>query len=169
MKFFLYFMILIFLNSEESTISEHSNIKKLIETGQLQKAKKELSLAMQGNENDPTLNFYQTELWIAEGESYFAQGQYKIAMEIYEKAIQEYPSNPLVKSKYKEMVNKVNNAKSKKGIIPLTPLALQGGIEEKITNNQLPTTNIEKIAVGIFIQNIIVIILLVFVLSKRKS
>ena len=60
MKFTFYFFILIFLHSEESIPSEHSNIKKLIETNQLQKAKLELGLAMKGNENDPTLNFYQT-------------------------------------------------------------------------------------------------------------
>ena len=168
MKFTFYFFILIFLHSEESIPSEHSNIKKLIETNQLQKAKLELGLAMKGNENDPTLNFYQTELWIAEGESYFANGQYKIAMEIYEKAIKEYPSNPLVKSKYKDMVNKVNSVKSKRDIIPVSLLALQGGLSEKNSENQSPTSNLEKLVIGIFLQNILIILLLVFALRKRK-
>lgn len=165
---FILFSFSLELQSEESH-NQYAQIKKLIETKQLYKAKLELNLALKGNENDPTLNLYQTELWILEGEVFFNQGQYKKAIETYEKAIQNYPSNPLVKAKYTEMLRKVNDAKSSSNTtIPFTPLALQGGLEEKLSVDQTSMTYLEKIGIAIILQNIFILSFLLFILLKRR-
>ncbi|HMV44767.1 MAG TPA: tetratricopeptide repeat protein [Leptospiraceae bacterium] len=107
---FQLFLFQLPLHAQDTT---NSHIKQLIQTRQLAKAREELNIAMQGNENDPTLNLYQTELWIIEGETYYNSGQYKKAMEIYQKAVDRYPSNPMVKMKYQEMIKKVKIAEER--------------------------------------------------------
>lgn len=147
---FLTFLLSTFLLFHLPLFSQdmtNSHIKQLIQTRQLAKARQELAIAMQGNENDPTLNLYQTELWIIEGETYYNSGQYKKALEIYQEAARRYPSNPMVKLKYEEMVKKVKNAEEStknKPVesVPIQPIGLQGG--NGMEANSIPGNNMNS-------------------------
>ncbi len=189
---FIIFMLIFFqsiLFSQEAINSQYSHIKQLIISKQLNKAREEIKLAMAGNENDPTLNLYQTELWIAEGEFYYNSGQYKLALEIYEKAIQQYPSNPMVKMKYQEMVNKVkaksNNIEPKESkpieSLPVQPLGLQGGLTtqtiesmknsgntESNTNINFAMSRTDFLLTIVCIQNFILLLFLFLRLPKKQ-
>ncbi len=170
---FLLFQLPLF--SQDMT---NSHIKQLIQTRQLSKARQELAIAMQGNENDPTLNLYQTELWIIEGEVYYNSGQYKKALEIYQEAARRYPSNPMVKLKYEEMVKKVKNVedstKSKPvESIPIQPIGLQGG--NGIEANSIPGNNMNSsnsktdlLLTILCIENFVLIVFLFRRLPKSK-
>ena len=185
-KIFLF--LLLFSTSlfpQEANNSEYSHIKQLILSKQLNKAKEEIKLAMTGNENDPTLNLYQTELWIAEADSYYAAGQYKRALEIYEKAIEQYPSNPMVKMKYQEMVNKTKGlgaeAKENKPVssFSIQPLGLQGSLSQNSeilhdSNNQntswnLSMTKTDYLLLVLCIQNFVLMVFLFRRLPRRMN
>ncbi len=155
----------------------NSHIKQLIQTRQLAKARQELAIAMQGNENDPTLNLYQTELWIIEGETYYNSGQYKKALDIYQEAARRYPSNPMVKLKYEEMVKKVKNVeefnKSKPAEpIPIQPIGLQdgNGVDAySLTGSNMNASNskTDLLLTILCIENFILIVFLFFRLPKK--
>lgn len=174
----LSFPVLLF--SQDTGNTGYALIKQLIQTKQLSKAREELRLAMIGNENDPTLNLYQTELWIMEGDSFNASGQYKKALEIYEKAIQYYPSNPMVKLKYEEMVNKMKTSKmgvkenQLKEPIPIQPLGLQGNFppnsdsSENSTALNLSLSRTDFLLTLICIQNFILLLFLFYRLPKKE-
>ncbi len=168
---------------QEAINSQYSHIKQLIISKQLNKAREEIRLAMAGNENDPTLNLYQTELWIVEADSYYASGQYKYAIEIYEKAIERYPSNPMVKLKYEEMVKKRKGlnqeAKENKPVnsFPIQALGLQGGLSQNSevlrdsaigsTQESIAMTKTDYLLTILCIQNFLLIVFLFRRLPKR--
>lgn len=174
---FLLSVILLFQLPVFAQDMTNSHIKQLIQTRQLAKARQELAIAMQGNENDPTLNLYQTELWIIEGETYYNSGQYKKALEIYQEAARRYPSNPMVKLKYEEMVKKVKNAEEStknKPVesLPIQPIGLQGGNGSDA--NSIPGKNMNSsndktdlLLTILCIENFILIVFLFFRLPKK--
>ncbi len=87
------------LYTQENTF-DYSHIKNMIDSKRVVDARKEIDFALKNNPNDPTLNFYNTELWILEADYFSERGEYARAIPLYEKVKELYPSNPLVKNKY---------------------------------------------------------------------
>ncbi len=111
-------------------------IKDLIDRKQVKEAQRQIDILRSQNENDPTLELYQTEVWIQIGEKNYRESNLKTAFENFKKAYEVYPSNPLVNSRYKELSGKVlfdssMNTSSTEGkskvALSLFPIGLQGG------------------------------------------
>ncbi|HNI91162.1 MAG TPA: hypothetical protein PKX55_23620, partial [Leptospiraceae bacterium] len=61
--------------------------------------------------NDPTLNYYQTEIWYSKGEQEYSAGNFKKALGYYEKAYQYWSANPLLVERIKDVKEKLKNPK----------------------------------------------------------
>ncbi len=141
-------------------------IKDLIDRKQVKEAQRQIDILRFQNENDPTLELYQTEIWIQVGEKNYRESNLKTAFENFKKAYEVYPSNPLVNSRYKELSGKIlfdANVETKKPPVPFPfyPVALQGTTNyensEVVDSKETSWSRIEIILSIICIQNFLIL------------
>lgn len=89
--------------SPQTNDLDFSKISRAIQERNLFTAKRELAKFLPENSNDPKVSFYQTEIWILEGEEEYKNKNFQIAKELYSKAYKTWPSNELVRRRYEEL------------------------------------------------------------------
>jgi hypothetical protein len=138
MKSIILFLISISLFAQ-SNIENFFFIKDLIDRSNLQEAQRQIELLKEKNPHDPTLELYQTEIWINTGEQNYKNSNFKTAFINFKKAYEVYPSNSLVRARYKELSEKIlfdSNRDVKKNSFPIYPLGLQGMPEYEFSEKQ---------------------------------
>jgi tetratricopeptide (TPR) repeat protein len=160
------FFLVISIFSETSF--EIEEIKSLVSQKKFKQAELNLKTLLSTNPNNPDLIYIKAELLFEKGESKYYQGDFIEANKLYSEANVLWPNHEKISKRILELSIKKQDS-SKKQFIPFAPLALQGGLDEKSTEIEIPMSRAEKISFGIFLQNIIVILLLVFIFLKMKS
>lgn len=177
----LLFLSLTLLGQSLEIQQNFQYIKDLIDRKQVREAQRQIDILRAQNENDPTLELYQTEIWIQIGEKKYRENNFKTAFENFKKAYEVYPSNPLVNSRYKELSGKILFDASDTQIgdekfrntVSLYPMGLQGNsspensIKDVQGDMNTRWSNIELFLGIICIQNLILILLKVFKNPKR--
>ena len=90
--------------SEEN--ANYPEIRSAIDNKNIYLAKKELNKYFPENPNDPSLTFYQAEIWILEGESEYQKSNLRNAYEYFSKAHSVWPSHPTVRRRMEELRGK---------------------------------------------------------------
>lgn len=91
------------LSAESSKDASFQRIARAIEEKKIYLAKSELEKLTSEYGNDPTIEFYQAELWTLEGEEEYIKENYIKANELFTKAYHVWPSNDLVRRRYEEL------------------------------------------------------------------
>lgn len=97
--------------SQEFTESKtkYPHIKELLVAKLNDQAQREIDKLSVDTPNDPTLNYYQTEVWFNKGEQEYKANNFKKALEYYEKAYQFWSGNPLLSERIKDTKEKIKN------------------------------------------------------------
>lgn len=173
MKYILLFLISLSLFSQ-SNIENFYFIKDLIDRSNLKEAQRQIDILKEKNPHDPTLELYQTEIWINTGEQNYKNSNFKTAFENFKKAYEVYPSNSLVRTRYKELSERTlfdSNTETKKPSFPFYPLGLQGSLNYEFPekqNNKEPETSWSKTEIILSIICIQNFLLLTLHFFRRK-
>lgn len=92
---------------------DYPEIKKVLESGNINQAQEMLNPLLQAKPSDPTLALYQAEIWIKKAESYYQEGRKLSAFEFFKKAYEVWPNHSLVRARYWEL-----NGKTLKDSLP---------------------------------------------------
>ncbi|PKA15876.1 tetratricopeptide repeat protein [Leptospira haakeii] len=105
--FFFFLLISSFINIySESADTNYSQIRELINRNKISEAQEALKPLMESDPDNPTLNLYQTEIWIIQGEENYHTGNLKTAYEYFTKAQTTWVSHPTVRSRIAELRGK---------------------------------------------------------------
>ncbi len=96
----------------ESKQTKYPHIKELLVAKLNDQAQREIDKLIIDAPNDPTLNYYQTEVWFNKGEQEYKASNFKKALEYYEKADQFWSGNPLLSERIKDTKEKIKNPPS---------------------------------------------------------
>ncbi|TGK62513.1 tetratricopeptide repeat protein [Leptospira wolffii] len=104
---FVSFIFLPFVSIySESAETNYSQIRELINLNKISQAQEALKPLLESDPDDPTLNLYQTEIWIIQGEENYHSGNLKTAYEYFTKAQTTWASHPTVRSRIAELQGK---------------------------------------------------------------
>ncbi|EMJ99108.1 MULTISPECIES: M48 family metallopeptidase [unclassified Leptospira] len=101
----LYFLSFVNIYSESGE-TNYFQIRELINRNKITEAQEALKPLLESEPDNPTLNLYQTEIWIIQGEENYHTGNLKTAYEYFTKAQATWASHPTVRSRIAELQGK---------------------------------------------------------------
>lgn len=101
----LYFLSFVNIYSESGE-TNYFQIRELINRNKITEAQEALKPLIETDPDNPTLNLYQTEIWIIQGEENYHTGNLKTAYEYFTKAQATWASHPTVRSRIAELQGK---------------------------------------------------------------
>ncbi|TGN03019.1 tetratricopeptide repeat protein [Leptospira dzoumogneensis] len=90
----------------ESAETNYSQIRELINRSKIVEAQEALKPLLESEPDNPTLNLYQTEIWIIQGEENYDSGNLKTAFEYFTKAQTTWASHPTIRNRIAELQGK---------------------------------------------------------------
>lgn len=115
MKFFILIIFLLYSINfslfptdvpEEIDSTKNMQIKELIKKKEFTKAEEVITNLLNQSPGDPSLLLYRTQIWIEKADELYNTKKKKSAFAFYEKAYENWPSNPHVKERYNELKGK---------------------------------------------------------------
>ncbi|MEI1277885.1 tetratricopeptide repeat protein [Leptospira venezuelensis] len=85
---------------------DYPEIKRVLESGNVNQAQDMLDPLLQSKPSDPTLALYQAEIWIRKAETYYQEGRKLSSFEFFKKAYEVWPNHNLVRTRYWELQGK---------------------------------------------------------------
>jgi tetratricopeptide (TPR) repeat protein len=161
---FLFFSQLNLL-PQDTNSNDYFYIKKLIDSKEINTAKKELSKALNENPHDPTLHLYQAEIRIMDADNAYANSRFNQALELYEEVVKVYPSNPLVQAR-------LNELKYKKKNLVFNALVPNKSIEqetEKYTSHEVSNSTYDRTLIYLILLLQVFNLLFVFRISRKHD
>lgn len=101
----LYLLSFFNLHSEPVE-TKYSQIRELIDRNKTSEAQDALKPLLESDPDNPTLNLYQTEIWIIRGEDNYHSGNLKSAYDYFTKAQTTWASHPTVRNRIAELQGK---------------------------------------------------------------
>jgi tetratricopeptide (TPR) repeat protein len=109
---FLFLLIPILSQELSENKTKYPHIKELLVAKLNDQAQREIDKLSVDIPNDPTLNYYQTEVWFNKAEEEYKVSNFKKALEYYEKAYQFWSGNPLLSERIRDAKEKIQNPHS---------------------------------------------------------
>ncbi len=133
----LIFMIPLFSQEEVREIN-YQSIKQTIQSGNLDRALRDVEELLKENPGDATLALYQAEIWLDKGERFYQKRKYKSAFIEFEKVYKVWSNHAFVRQRYNELKDKsplIDYQEEKSNSISLIPIGLQGTGNPQVATN----------------------------------
>lgn len=125
-------------SQEEVREINYQSIKQTIQSGNLDRALKDVEDLLKENPGDATLALYQAEIWLDKGEKLYQKRKYKSAFIEFGKVYKVWSNHAFVRQRYNELKDKsplMDYQEEKSKPISLVPIGLQGTGNPQVATN----------------------------------